>query len=271
MQGPKPRLIAVDLDGTLLPDADMEAREKDVAALRRAVSAGVVVAIATGRPHASAETVVERIGLREVPIISFNGAMVSLPGEDKPLLHRKVPEDVVRELLQIAVEQRWHLHYFVGNSLFVPRASHWAWDYYRRTGIRPQPVGDLRKHARELPTKIIIMHDPQGVPAIARWLAEHFQGRAYVTRSQPEMVEIAHPGVDKGRALALLAERLGIRREETVAIGDGPNDVPLIRAAGLGLAMPNASDEAKSAADAVLESNDAPIAEAVERLVLGER
>ncbi len=268
MAAAKYKLFAVDLDGTLLPYGDMRAREEDVTALRRAIDAGVTVAIATGRPHASVERVLREIDLPEVPIISFNGAMVWLPGEDKPALHETVPADILPELLQMAVERRWHLHYFIVNELLVPRVSHWAWDYYRRTGIKPVPVGDLRRYADRPPTKIIIMHNPDEVPALAAELGEKFAGRAYVTRSQPEMVEIMHPAVNKGRALQWLAERLGIEREATAAIGDGVNDAPLVEAAALGIAVADAADELKAVADAVVESVDAPVAEAVERFIL---
>ena len=91
-----------------------------------------------------------------------------------------------------------------------------------------------------------------------------------VVYSSNRYLEFNAPGVNKGAGLLALAERLGIAPEETMAIGDNSNDVPMLRAAGLGVAVANASDEALEAADYVCEAdnNAGGVAEAIERFVL---
>lgn len=261
------RLVAVDLDGTLLRDGGTSA--EDTAALAEALQHGLTVCIATGRPHRSALLVLDQLGLPSLPVISFNGAMVNLPGAEEPLLHITIPADLAREVVQAGVEERWHLHYFLGDDLYVTRMSKMAWAYWRRTGIRPTPVGDLRKLTHREPTKIILVEEPGRVDTIAPDMARRWDGRLYVARSRPDIVELVNPSVSKGTALRWLAQHLGYAPEETLGIGDAANDVPLIEAAGLGVAMPGSDPQVLAVADVVLEPSDAPIAEAVRRLALG--
>ena len=83
-----------------------------------------------------------------------------------------------------------------------------------------------------------------------------FKEELYVTLSKAEYLEFLPPTADKGKALALVAQRYGIGQAQTVAFGDGWNDVPMLQWAGLGLAVANAVDPAKAAADRVIGSND---------------
>lgn len=93
------------------------------------------------------------------------------------------------------------------------------------------------------------------------------QGRISVYRSEPYFLELVPPGIDKARSLAVLLERLGLTREEMVAMGDGYNDLSMIRFAGMGVAMANAQEPVRKAADYITLSNDEDgVAVAVERL-----
>src|SRR4029077_8831245 len=99
---------------------------------------------------------------------------------------------------------------------------------------------------------------------------ERFDGRAYVTRSLPEFVEVLDPSVDKGDALTFVAGRLGIQMNEVVAIGDSWNDAPLLRAAGFAIAMGSSPPELRRVAHAVVGdvAHDG-VVEAIESYVLG--
>jgi Cof subfamily protein (haloacid dehalogenase superfamily) len=265
------RLVVIDLDGTLLRGPEGKVHPAEAAAIAEAMRRGVTVALATGRPHRSAERFVAPLGLGETPIISFNGAMIRKPSASQPMLHLPLPLEILPEVLQMAVERRWHLHYFVGDEVYTPRMSHWAWQYQRHTGLRLTPVGDLRRLADQAPTKIIIMQPPAQARGLAAELSQRWQGRLYVTISQPEMVELMHPEANKGAALRWLARHLGIPIAATMAVGDSFNDAPLLEAAGLALAMPHAPAELAAHADLVLEPAEAPLAVALERFVLAGR
>ena len=97
------------------------------------------------------------------------------------------------------------------------------------------------------------------------------QGTISVYRSEPYFLELVPPGIDKARSLAVLLEKLNMKKEEMVAIGDGYNDLSMIKFAGLGVAMGNAQEPVKKAADYITLSNDEDgVAEAVEKAILAE-
>jgi Cof subfamily protein (haloacid dehalogenase superfamily) len=266
MERKKIRLLAVDLDGTLIRENGIA--QADVQALKEAIERGVTVCIATGRPHRSALMVLGEAGLGELPVISFNGAMIRVPGMQEPLLHRTLPLHLAREVVHAAVERRWDIQYFVGDDCYIARMSKMGWLYWQRTGVRPTPVGDLRKIADREPTKIIVTGEPARLDLIAPQVVELWGEKLFVARSRPDIIEIASPLVNKGHALVQLARHLNIDIAQTMAIGDAANDVALVEAAGIGVAMPNSDSEVMRVADIVLEDSEAPIAEALSRYVL---
>lgn len=82
------------------------------------------------------------------------------------------------------------------------------------------------------------------------------KGKAGVFRSEPFFLEIVPMGIDKAKGLSILLNKIGLKREELMAFGDGYNDIPMLQFAGMGVAMDNAADEIKKAADKVAPNND---------------
>jgi Cof subfamily protein (haloacid dehalogenase superfamily) len=261
------RLIGIDLDGTLLLNSS-DVSERNVAAIRAATARGVTVAIATGRPHVSAEQFVERLGLHDVPIISFNGALIKRPGEEKELFCEPVPADLAAEVVQYCVDRRMHLHYYLGDEMYVPRVSHWALLYQARAAIPPIPVGDLRRFNGRSPIKIIVCVPPEQAMDVLEEARERFGERLLVTHSMPEYVEFLSRDAGKGKALRWLAGHLGIPVEQTMGMGDMLNDLELVQMSGFGVAMPHAQEPVKAAAQYVAQSGPEGVAEAIEKFVL---
>jgi hydroxymethylpyrimidine pyrophosphatase-like HAD family hydrolase len=120
-------------------------------------------------------------------------------------------------------------------------------------------VDDLEAEVlRRPPTKLVAITDADDVTRILPDLQRRWRGRLFVERSQPEYIEFAAGGVSKGGALQWLCDRLGLRRERAVACGDGDNDVDMLRWAGLGVAMGEASPEVRAAADVVVPRAQLP-------------
>ena len=141
-----------------------------------------------------------------------------------------------------------NLNYYLEDTLYISAMNPWAELYAARTGAPLHPVGDLRVFADRAPTKALIVADPQHIQQLYAELAPRYAERAYVTVSNIEYLEFMPPGVDKGKALAVVAEHFGIPREKVIAFGDADNDIPLIAWAGLGVAMDNAKPGAKAVA-----------------------
>ena len=267
--GPLPdiKLIGIDLDGTLVMNSH-EVSARNIAAIRAATERGVTVAIATGRPHVSAEQFVERLGLHEVPIISFNGAQIRRPSEPTPMLSLPVPADLAADIVQYCVERRYHIHYYLGDTMYVTRRSHWALLYDARTGMTSVPARDLRRFSGQEPIKILVCVPEAEAMSVLAEGQQRYGDRLLVTRSMPEYIEFLNRDAGKGKALAWLASQLGIPMEQTMGMGDMLNDLQLVQMSGFGVAMPHAQAPVKAAAQYVAESGPEGVAEAIEKFVL---
>jgi len=252
----------VDLDGTLLPDNHITS-PGNLQAIKRAVGQGIVVAICTGRPYCSADEVAQRLGLVETPIVSFNGAVIRMPGGGQILRSLALEPEIAQEIVNDCVQQRLHLHYYLDDLMYVTRPSKWAWRYYRRTGVVPVPAGDLRKFAGQRPTKLLVVDEPAKIAQILPAAEERYAGRVYVTSSMPQYCEFLPPQATKAEALRCLADRYGLSLDQTMAIGDGLNDLPMIQSAGVGVAVADANRTLQQAADYITESRTDGVAEAI--------
>lgn len=258
------KLITIDLDGTLIHGDYIP--ERNIRALKMVQDQGVTVAIATGRMHASAQKFVSHLGIdSNTPIISYNGAMVRLPGAPEPMLHVPLQADLAAEIVQYGVEQRFSMNYYLDDTLYAMRVDHWAWLYHRRTGDVPVPVGDFRRFNGNCPTKLLLTAYPQDCDRLLPLLQDQFSDRVYVTRSMPEYIEFLNKDASKGHAVEWLTAHLGLRQDQVMAIGDNLNDQPMIAWAGIGVAMPRAHELTRKAAQFVPEHEEEGVAEALEK------
>ena len=258
------KLIAFDLDGTLLT-TEKELTDENLAALERAAEAGIVLVPATGRFFG---VIPENV--RSLPwfryYITINGASVYDAREGRALLRAEIPWGRAVEVMEYLDTLPVIYDCYMDDWGWMTRAL-----YDRAADFAPhrhsldmlrnfrRPVPELKAHITELG------HDVQKIqmffrdPALRLRSMEEMKLRfpdLVVTSSIPRNVELNSLDAQKGIALVRLAERLGIDPAQTVAFGDDLNDVNMLRAAGLGVAMANAGPEAKAAADLVTDSCD---------------
>lgn len=239
------RLLALDLDGTVIgPDLTIDPR--DVAAVQRAESCELRVIVCTGRPFPGALPWVRRLGLTS-PLICYQGAQVrTVDGE--VLLDHGVPHDLAMEVIRVCRERDIHVQAYRDDLLIVDRDRPEAEDYARVAGIDVHVVGDLDRAMGPMTPKLVVVAAPLVVERLQVEFRERWAGRLYVATSLPNYLEITNPNADKRQALEFLCARFGIPREETVAVGDGRNDEPMIAWAGLGFAVEGAAPEVVAAA-----------------------
>jgi hypothetical protein len=268
------RLLALDLDGTLLDDGKQVPAE-NVAALKEAERDGVLICLASGRMLRAIEAIESRIGV-DCIIIAYNGGkVVGRRSEGRPLLdHRPLSAEVAEAVVRFAEEHRHLLNFYDRDLLYAedsPSYRELIELYARRTGSEYNLVKSLRESLAGVPpTKLILLaHLPERDQLYEVFRRELSQ-RAIVSRTEPEYLEIMAPDADKGRALSLIARRYGIEHDEIMAIGDAENDTGMMRAAGVGVAIANSPPYVKAAAKLVTErsNNDAGVAEAIRRWVL---
>jgi len=259
------KLAAIDLDETLLgPDHRISPR--NARAVRALAEWGVVCVIASGRMHEATLRFGQELGL-DTPVISYNGAMVKRPSDGAVWHHVRVPADPAAEVIRYCAAHGHHLNYYLNDHLYVAERGPWAEFYVRQTGSPMEVAGDLRPLCGTEPTKMILIDTPEATDRLLEQFRARFGEALYITKTNPEYLEFMNPAASKGRALALVAERLEIQQEETIAFGDGNNDLPMIQWAGLGVAMGTAKPHVRAAADYVAPPYDEDgLAVAIERL-----
>jgi len=264
------RLLAVDVDGTLVGD-DLTISPVVKESVAAAMARGVTVTIASGRMYPSTLPFARDLGLGDVPLICYNGALVRTAESAHTLWHQPLDPDLAVFIGDIAAAHGWHLHAYVNDVLHVPALDGATALYTRIARVQPV-VGDVRLVLPDGPTKLLIVHDPAGIPALKAELeaalGSHL-AEVNITRSLPPFLEIMHRDVSKGRALARVAEHLGFGAAEVMAVGDSDNDLAMLAWAGTGVAMGNAAEHVKSQAHAVTGTVDEDgLAQAVRRYIL---
>jgi len=264
------RLLAIDLDGTLVNDRlEMDAR--DVAGVKAAAAAGVTVVLATGRMFKSSLRYAEPLGLTG-PIINYQGAVVREIASGEVWYRCELTVPMQQRVLAIAEPRDWHVNAYVDERVYTARARPEA-DLYARIAMVPyEVVGPLSKWVSQDSTKMVLVDlDPADVPARMAELSTWMGDVARVTRSLDWFVEVVNPVVSKSRALAMVADRLGIAQTEVCAIGDNTNDEDMVTWAGFGVAMGQAPQALKAVAKYVTgRIGEAGVAQVIERFVIGK-
>ncbi len=262
------RLVAADLDDTLL-DSDGAFRPRTLETITACRSRGVVVTIASGRMFRSIVPYGTRIG-GNLPLIAYNGGLIRESLTARTLHHRAVDNRLAREVLSLCRERGWYVQTYLDDELYVEsRDDERALAYEKLADVTAVPLGQAYWELRGEPTKMLLIDDAETMSSITEEMRARFGGRLSLPRSKPGFLEVVARAVDKGKALALLARSMGLDRKEVMAIGDGENDAPMLKWAGLGVAMANGAALARETADAVTVSNDEDgVALALERHVL---
>ena len=258
--------LACDLDRTLIAE-DLVLRPRTRDALRTATGAGLHVVVATGRMYRSVRPYLAEAGIR-TPAICYQGAVVADPETDEFLRHVPIPLAVAREAIAAVEAEGFGLNCYVGDELYVAAETPEARRYAEFQHIPIHVVGPLLDWLEEPPTKLVTIGDPHLLDELERRAKSRFDGRLYISKSLPYFLEFASPDVTKAAGLAFVAEHLGFDRARTIGIGDGENDVELVEWAGYGIAVANAHERVKEAADFVCPPADEEgVAQVIEALL----
>ena len=261
------KLVAVDMDDTLL-DGSLQVSPRTCEAIRRAQEQGVIVTIATGRMFTSALPFAMDLNI-QAPIITYNGGMVRYPVSKEMVFEQPIHSEVAAKLVELFRERGWYLQSYMNDELYVVERCAKAQLYENLAGITAVAVGDDFYTMKHEPTKMLTIAEPHEIKAIEKIVNEKFGVEIFAATSKSNYLEMTHPSVNKGHALSILAEKLHIKQEEVMAIGDSNNDYHMVEYAGFGVAMGNASDRLKGIAQAVTGHNNAHgVAEAIEKYVL---
>lgn len=287
------KILFSDLDGTLLTDEKL-ILDEDMRAIQRMLDCGNKFLITTGRPLASAKLMAKKYGFYRPGffLVSFNGGLIFDCETEQSVLTRRIPVESVKFIMDAAFERGMHAHTYAGDLVISEHETEQLKNYCKAMQMDYLVVDNVCDYFAgiehkenqadpSVPINVVVKPNPIKVNVITPFghgSLEEFRaemrkttaGKLFDVFSKPEMLEFSNLKSNKGDAVRFMADFYKVPLSETIACGDEENDCPMIEAAGIGVAMANASGVAKSVADYVTEkdNNHAGIAEVIRRFVL---
>jgi Cof subfamily protein (haloacid dehalogenase superfamily) len=272
----KYKLIAMDMDGTLLNN-NKEVSERSKQSLRKASELGVKLVICTGRIFASARYYAKLIGAK-APIVASNGAYIREKDRNEVVYEKALPSEIVHKLVDLIKSYDLYPQLFTVDTIYTEKLVYFSKNYSKwnetlpeEDRIKVEVVKDIKAVIEENNGKIlksVVMGDDGD--KISR-LKKEIKEKLNVTAisSMDNNIEIMAPDISKGNAVNVLADYYGVLPEEVICVGDNENDLSMIEYAGLGVAMGNATEELKLAADYITDTNENDgVAKVIERFIL---
>ena len=267
------KLLVIDIDGTLMMRAG-DISDEDRKALEAVRRKGITISLCTGRAIQAGRLVVEDLGLDGYHMF-FDGGLVSNPQTGEHVYIRTIPGDLIRDAVDFAHQNNIILDLWSATDYFAEKEN-WVTDI-RRDYFKVYPKFIDFKNLpenQEIIKATLVVRSPEE-KAGAKRFRDRFNGSLHlsstVTPAFPEIdfINVLAPGVSKKTALEALLRHINITLDQVMAIGDGRNDMPVISAAGVGVAMGNAPDEVKAVAEYVtLDADHSGVAKAIDKFLL---
>ncbi|MBB3473771.1 Cof-type HAD-IIB family hydrolase [Sphingomonas sp. BK345] len=264
------RLLVSDVDGTLV-DKEKQLTPATIAAVKQLRDEGVAFTLISARPMSGIRPLLDQLGF-DGDVAAFNGGIVFR--RDGTIVHHEtLPVDVAREALAIAAEFEVDTWLFADDRWYAtdPDGPHTASE--RRSSAQEPVVAEDLGALLDRADKLTFVSDDEAMlHALYARVHTAIGDRATVAQSQVYYLDVTAKGANKGDGIAALSCALGIALEDTAAIGDQANDLPMLRRAGLPIAMGNAPEAVRQAARQVTRANDQDgVAHAIETIVLPRR
>jgi len=278
----KYKMLVTDMDYTLL-NREKKISERNREAFGKALEKGVHMVVATGRIYTSARVYAKLLGVN-TPIIASNGAIIreaafNDPEDTEKTIFRDIlNKGALGEMIRLTHKYGLVGHFFTEDTIYSEQLMNVSlryteWNKYlgEEDQVKIRIVDDLEEALLQQDTGILkcVIVDSDSEKLIGLRNEIDATGLVSVSQSMKDNLEVMNKGVTKGNAVRILAEMYGIDRKEIIAIGDNENDISMIEYAGLGIAMGNAEEVLKKAADYITGDYLADgVAEAIEKFIL---
>lgn len=251
----KIKLIVTDIDGTIA-NADNIISEKTKDCFGKLKNSGVKVVVATGRMLPAAKIMAQRLNL-DTPLIAYQGAIIQNMDESVPILANYVDEGSALKIIKYLKNKKVHTQVYINDEILVENDNDIVKAYAEKMETGYRVVKDLAKLDLSAVQKILAIDmNPAIASEVCKEGEEQFSDNVCITLSTPYFCEFTNPLGHKGAALEFLADYYNIPVSETMAFGDQNNDITMIKSAGIGVAVGNATEELKNVADFVTKSID---------------
>lgn len=261
------QFLLSDIDGTLLrPDHSLS--QANIDAIGQLRAAGIKFTLASSRPPRAMLQQIEALGI-DLPTVAFNGGLITHPDGSVLSAHR-IPRAAAEDALAMFTGQDCSVWVFADDQWLLRDLNGAYVDHERKTlGYDPVLVSTFEPYLDRVDKIVAASADHELLKRLEAQLNPQIVGLALASRSQLYYLDVNAVAANKGNALTVLAEFLGIPLQNTAAIGDGGNDVAMFKVAGLSIAMAQGEESVRSHADYVTASNlDDGVATAIKRYIL---
>ncbi len=248
------KLLISDVDGTLV-DGKQKIPLVNKEAIKRLKEKGFYFSLATGRMFSSAHSFIKELEI-DFPVILYNGAQIVESRTGKVIYEKKVDMDTVQKALSLYREFSLEALVYDKGDIYVEEINETIEEYMKKDQVQVHPVGDLSRFIDGEVTKLLLIGSEKKFRAFRARLEKILGRKVNLVQSEETYLEILPVGVSKGEALEVLATEYGLKLEEIVAIGDNPNDLEMVKRAGLGAVPCNAHPQLISAADYITRKSN---------------
>lgn len=267
------KILVLDIDGTLT-NSKKEITENTKKSIKSIMEKGHVVILASGRPTPGMKKYAEELELEKYNgyLLSFNGGKIVNCKTGEIVFQQTLPPQILKILHQFAEENDCGLVTYQGDTVILgTRSDEYVELEARINGLPIRQVDNMVEFVDFDMNKCLMTATVDKAPKLEKILQERIGDKASVYRSEPFFIEIMPKGVDKAASLDQMLCKTGWKRENTICCGDGFNDMTMIQYAGVGIAMANAQEKVKEAADFITNSNDEDgLVTVIEKFILCE-
>lgn len=265
----KYKMIVTDMDDTLL-NSNGEVSEENKAAIIRAQEKGVKFILASGRPTFAMKKIAEELKLDEFGsyMLSYNGAIVTECKEWTEWYKEALSKEEAHQLYEFSADNKVHIITYLKDQIVSETESEYIDVELKLTGMPHNKIDCFKTTVSESVVKCIMLEEPTYLKDVEKKLKKKMGDKFSIAISKPFFLEVMKNGIDKGASLIKLAKYLDISTDEIIAVGDSYNDLTMLQAVGMPVAVENAKIEVKEAAKYISSSNnDNGVAKVIEEFV----
>lgn len=264
------KIVFTDLDDTLLNDK-REVSLIDKLAIIEAQKQGIIFVLASGRPTFAMYDLAKELELDKYGgyLLSFNGSIITECKTGKNIFEATLTSDDLHILYEYSKKFNTHIITYHQDDIISETQSKYIDVEVELTHMNHKIVDSFKKEVNYPAVKCMLLEEPQYLKQVEKQLKDIFNDKYTIAISKPFFLEVTKKGIDKGIALQKLASILNINIEDTIAIGDSFNDLPMLKNAGMSIAVENAKDEIKNMCKFITKSNnDSGMAHMINTLIL---
>src|SRR5574344_215436 len=250
------KLLMLDIDGTIFKK-DYTASDNVKNTLKKLVNDGIKVVLCTGRMYAATKQIAQELELN-TPVITYQGGLIkNFHDNSDTLLEKTRDTQLDREVINVLKERKIFFNLYINDVLMVEEDNRLIKQYVDARNIEYKIIGNCDDiDLNGLNKLLAIDDDTQLIENLQKEMAQKYKDKLYVVRSTPRFCEFSNIEATKGNAVRFLAKKWNINQDEIMACGDQDNDIDMLSAAGIKIAMGNATESLKNIATFIKKSVD---------------